>query len=145
MVWSYLTNYRGRLWVLSSNLSTPLTLEIVFIWPSLVLSIPGLWQRIIDCKVFFWNIYIRGVTLTAVFLNLFITMVIFFVKFDLHYPKIFTKWKFTNTLDGLIYHQQNLPLLSKNLRCFWSDRWWRCVCICVKVCLACCRQKRKII
>ena len=125
------------------RLSKPLTLKIVFIRlkssasiANCVLSIPGLWQGIIDCILFLWNIYINTVTSTAVFLILFITMVIFFTKFAFHYLKIFTKWHFANILDVLIYYQQNFPLLSKNLKCQELFQWITdkvCVCVCVRV------------
>ena len=127
------------------RLSKPLTLKIVFIQlkssasiANCVLSIPGLWQGIIDCILFLWNIYINTVTSTAVFLILFITMVIFFTKFAFHYLKIFTKWHFANILDVLIYYQQNFPLLSKNLKCQELFQWSTdkvCVCVCACVCV----------
>ena len=136
------------------HLSKPLTLKIVLIPPKssayvakCVLSISGLWQGIIDCILFLWNIYSNTVTWTAVFLILFITMVIFFMKFAFHYLKIFTKWHFANILDVLIYYQQNFPLLSKNLKCQELFHWITdkvCVCVCVweTECVPCILHRR---
>lgn len=136
------------------HLSKPLTLKIVLIPPKssayvakCVLSISGLWQGIIDCILFPWNIYSNTVTWTAVFLILFITMVIFFMKFAFHYLKIFTKWHFANILDVLIYYQQNFPLLSKNLKCQELFHWITdkvCVCVCVweTECVPCILHRR---